>query len=78
MECNFNKCNCFFYENGTGKLTGNDVPREYDFTWKYDNELSCYVIAASQTMNTKIQVDDTGEYIILLGRCKFYRQDNSK
>lgn len=48
-----------FVEDGTGKWN------DESFTWKYDTDLSCYVIATSTIQTTSIKVEDDNKYLTL-------------
>lgn len=48
-----------FVEDGTGKWN------DESFTWKYDTDLSCYVIATSTIQTTSIKVEDDDKYLTL-------------
>lgn len=65
-----------FNEDGTGML---NYGSKQDFTWKFDEDLACYMIAASQTYNTSIQTEDGIESItlsIMYRDIAFYRPED--
>ena len=64
-----------FHEDGSGALSGTFIPG-CNFTWKYDKDLKCYVIAAAQTMNATINTINEIEYISLYGGIQFFRVEN--
>ena len=62
-----------FDEDGTGWIEGDRV--KMNFTWKFDKELNCYMVATSQTFSSNIQTEGDAEYILLTGN-KLYRAEH--
>lgn len=58
-----------FNEDGTGNING------IEMTWKYDEELKSYTIAAMLTLSTSIKTEDGMEYITI-GMANYYRPEN--
>ena len=63
-----------FNEDGSGELSGSFLSSG-NFTWKYDKELKCYVVASSQSMNITVKTVNEVEYISL-GGIQFFRVEN--
>lgn len=58
-----------FNEDGTGNVNGMDM------TWKYDEELKSYTIAAMLTLSTTIKTENDME-CITIGMATYYRPEN--
>lgn len=62
-----------FYEDGTGKFAD-----EYDFKWKYDEDLTCYILCLHQFGTLagiySIEADEEGARYFIFEGCKCYFQ----
>ncbi len=67
-----------FNENHTGLYYHSQLKKEGEITWKYDEELSCYIIAGSSEaagFGTFFMKNDGNTTYLEVGGQKFYRQD---
>ena len=64
-----------FNEDGTGTVVSKVDDMEMPMTWKYDSDLSSYIVCFGQLLGFHIELDENGLEYIGVGEIRFYRTE---